>query len=142
VTGGKGTIRFTVSDDLGNPLVAKSKIIVTVKGPDTLLNDLYLSNASVELQDFNTPGPGTTQFSVGVTDKGMGKSSGNVTFGIEIVSENGNYKNEDWLTGYIGQGSTSFNIPASIEVTDSSVRSLYLAETGITNEISKTVRSL
>ncbi|GEM_PF-738257 len=139
MTGGKGTIRFTVSDDLGNPLVAKSKIIVTVKGPDTLLNDLYLSNASVELQDFNTPGPGTTQFSVGVTDKGMGKSSGNVTFGIEIVSENGNYKNEDWLTGYIGQGSTSFNIPASIEVTDSSVRSLYLAETGITNEISKTV---
>ena len=136
--GESSSFDFIVSDDLGNPLVKDTKIIVTAKGADTLMSDLNILNGLQVMKDEWRQS--ATQFTVKVQDKGKGKASGFVYFGIEIVSENGNYKNENWFTGYIGAGTGgNFNVPVSIELTDSSVKSLYLAESGISREITKTV---
>jgi hypothetical protein len=122
-----------VSDDLGNPLIKGSTVKITLNASDTLLTDLQLLFGENGVYTFED-GPDTLQtfLRVGVMDKGTTKISGYVTFGIEIKSTNGNYSNPGWFSGYVsGSGLSNFNVPASIELADSSVNFLYLRETGL-----------
>jgi hypothetical protein len=122
-----------VSDDLGYPLIEGSTVKITLYAADTLMKDLQLlfGNNGVytflDRQDTNA-----TNLRVSVMDKGTSKITGYITFGIEITSTNGDYSNPNWFTGYVSGGSSgNFNVPASIELADSSVNFLYLRETGL-----------
>jgi len=129
------TFSFEVTDDRGFPLVGGSKIKLTVAAADTVKNDIELlfgTNGVYTIEDANLPGPGRTQFTATILDKGRTNVAGFLTFGIEITSTNGNYVNPNWFTGYVSAGGTGiYNLPASIVLADSSVKTLYLAETGL-----------
>ena len=131
--GGTKTFGFWVSDDRGFPLVAGSTVKVTMTAADTMLKDLQLLFGTGGTYTFeDTQSPSATHLYVGVLDKGTTKIEGYVTFGIEIISQNGNYSNANWFTGYVSGGSGgNFNVPASIELADSTVNYLYLRETGL-----------
>ncbi len=137
--GGSFYFNVTVTDDYGNPLVEGSTITVSVKASGALQGDLELTNNVQTLKDrINT---GRT-FRVGVHDKGAVKEAGLVTFGIEVKSENGDYSNSRWFTAYVsgaGAQTGAFNIPAKIELLDSTVKSLYLAESNLLLETTKTI---
>ncbi|MCX6121976.1 MAG: Ig-like domain-containing protein [Ignavibacteriales bacterium] len=137
--GGIKYFSFTVADDYGNPLVEGSTVTVTVKATDTLQTDLELFNNTKTFKDGQSRG--ATRISVGVHDKGSVKLAGILTFGIEIKSPNGDYSNSSWFQGYVaGEGAPTgtFNVPTKIELVDS-ISTLYLAETNISAEISKTL---
>ena len=132
--GGAKTCGFWVSDDHGFPLVAGSTVTVTMAGADTLLKDLQLLFGTNGVYTFtDTQDTNATHLYIGVLDKGTSTIAGNITFGIQVTSKNGNYSNPNWFTGYVsGGGSGNFNVPATIQLADSShsPTTLYLSETG------------
>ncbi len=126
-----------VSDDLYLPLVEGSTVKITMSAADTIKNDLELLFGVDGVYTFDdTQNPNATHLWVGVLDKGRSKVAGYVTFGIEIKSQNGNYTQPNWFTGYVSTGGQGiFNLPAIIELVDSISRPLYLKETGLRDTI-------
>jgi hypothetical protein len=126
---------FTVSDDNGKPLVAGSTINVVL---DAGANDLVSKNLQLKGNQItigDTKDTSQTHFRVWVVDNNAKDSlTGTITFKINVISQNDNYPipDQDWFTGMLLHGTTSgttFGVPASISLADSSSRTLYLSET-------------
>ena len=126
---------FTVSDDYGKPLVEGSTIAVTIDAPgnDSKSNNLQLKGDQITMPDTKDTSP--THFRVWVIDNKANDSlNGVIIFKINVKSQNGDYPvpDQDWFTGILLHSATSgttFGIPASISLADSSSRTLSLSET-------------
>ncbi len=104
--GSSGPIRFTVSDENGNPLAAGTHISVTLQytaPPNSQVNLAVTGDIDVTLGDTQAKGTGTTNFSFQVVDQTQGGVSSTipVTVVIAVTSPNGNPPKVQ-LSGTIG----------------------------------------
>ncbi|MHB1048861.1 MAG: Ig-like domain-containing protein [Bacteroidota bacterium] len=97
---GATNVRFTVSDELGNPLSSGSRISVTGIGMDSI-GVILNGDVSVDIPD--TRDRSWTSFSVGITDLGTGSWTDGTKVGLSVNVQSPNGNKKQTITGYLGQ---------------------------------------
>jgi hypothetical protein len=131
---GSTNVRFTVSDQLGNPLSSGTSISVSGIGLDSIG---VVLNGDISVSVPDTRDRSWTSFSVGVTDLGNKSWTEGTQVGlaVNVQSPNGNRKHT--ITGYLGQAPIdttgqppSARQPAQIAFIGSSASNIFVSGVG------------
>jgi hypothetical protein len=131
---GATNVRFTVSDQLGNPLSSGTSISVSGIGLDSIG---VVLNGDVSTSIPDTRDRSWTTFSVGVVDLGnrIWTEGTQVGLSVNVQSPNGNLKHT--ITGYLGQAPVdttgqppSARQPAQIAFISSSASNIFVSGVG------------